>query len=310
MNKTVDIVIVNWNSGHLLADCLDSINKSKIDFNVLGKVVVVDNNSADDSMENLPNLQVPLIIEKNSENIGFAAACNQGAKHGEGSYLLFLNPDTKIFENTIIDSWHFFEEADSSIGILGVQLVNESGKISRTCARFPRTYFYVNKVFGLNKLSPSFQSYLMLEWDHSQSRQVDQVIGAYFFVKRSLFEDLNGFDERYFVYFEEVDFSLRAKQKGYKSYYLSSVKVFHKGGGVSEQVKAKRLFYSLRSRILYALKHFSVISVFALLVITFFIEPFVRIIFCLVKRRPIDEVNEIVRAYKMLFMAIPNLKSP
>jgi GT2 family glycosyltransferase len=101
---------------------------------------------------------------------------------------------------------------------------------------------------------------------------VDHVIGAFFCVRRELFEDLGGFDERFFVYLEDLDFSLRARKTGRTAYYLADAAAFHKGGGTSEQVKAHRLFYSLRSRLLYAFKHFKRYQAWIISAVTMLLE--------------------------------------
>jgi len=142
---------------------------------------------------------------------------------------------------------------------------------------------------------------VMSSGEYLHSSTVDQVIGAFFLVRRSLYDLIGGFDERCFVYFEEVDFALRAKRKGYSSYYLSDVKLYHKGGGSSEKVKGKRLFYSLRSRIQYGFKHFSLLEALALLVLTLTLELVARIaqaIFSLSKSR----FNETIRGYSQLIV--------
>jgi len=123
----------------------------------------------------------------------------------------------------------------------------------------------------------------MTDWDHVETRQVDQVIGAFFLVRRSVFEELQGFDERFFVYFEEVDFSRRAQQKGWQSFYLADTQAFHAGGGTSGQVKAKRLFYSLRSRTLYSFKHFSLVNAVTVLLATLCAELFSRSLLAIVR---------------------------
>jgi len=140
----------------------------------------------------------------------------------------------------------------------------------------------------------------MREWDHEQSRRVDQVIGAFFLVRRALFEALNGFDERFFVYFEEVDFAFRASRRGMGTMFLADIKAFHAGGGTSGQVKARRLFYSLRSRILYARKHFSRMGYLLVIVTAFGLEPVARSVNHLVRGQLVG-VRETLVAYRMLF---------
>jgi GT2 family glycosyltransferase len=129
---------------------------------------------------------------------------------------------------------------------------------------------------------------------------VDQVMGAFFLVRRSLFEDLKGFDERFFVYYEEVDFARRASTLGWSSFYLAQAQAFHSGGGTSRQVKAKRLFYFLRSGILYAFKHFSPIAASLVLFVTLLLEPLSRTALAVV-RRSWSSLPETWSAYLMLY---------
>jgi GT2 family glycosyltransferase len=144
----------------------------------------------------------------------------------------------------------------------------------------------------------------MAEWDHAQTRQVDQVIGAFFLVRRGLFESLHGFDERFFVYFEEVDFAYRARQAGWLSVYLADAQAFHAGGGTSNQVKARRLFYSLRSRLLYAFKHFSWTGAVGVLLATLLLEPVSRTALALF-RHSWAGLKETWAAYGMLWRWLP-----
>ena len=140
----------------------------------------------------------------------------------------------------------------------------------------------------------------MSESDHSITKKVDQVMGAFFFVRRSLFVGLNGFDERFFVYYEEVDFSYRAKLLGWSSVFISDAKAYHFGGGISQNVKAERLFYSQRSKIQYIFKHFNFFSALLVLSSTLLIEPILRLIISLINNFPVA-TKENVRAYYMLF---------
>jgi len=283
--SSLDIVIVNWNSGSLLSDCLNSILKVSLNKIELKRVVVVDNDSSDSSVNSLFFPSLPLHIIQNSENRGFATACNQGAENSNSDYLLFLNPDTQLFIDSLQKSIEFMDQPENvKIGICGVKLVDESGNFVTSCANFPTPMVFFGKITGFYKIfQKTFPRHFMTLDDLKMSREVDQVIGAFFLVRRKVFEELCRFDERFFVYFEEVDFSLRTKLAGYSSYYLSDVYVYHKGGGTSENIKSTRLFYSLRSRIQYGFKHFSKSERVFLLFVTVILEPIIRCLFAIVK---------------------------
>lgn len=303
----IDIIIVNWNAGLQLAEVISSI--SKYHYNLVSSVIIVDNASVDDSLvqvKALSNLPFIIRIIENNRNRGFGAACNQGAKLCDSNYLLFLNPDTKLFANSLSTPFSYMQNIENAdVGICGIQLIDETGHVSRTCARFPTLGIFITQALGLSKLS-SFKALgqHMGEWDHNTNREVDQVIGAFFFIKHLTFKALNGFDERYFVYFEEVDVSYRAKLAGWRSVYLANAQAFHAGGGTSSQVKAHRLFYSLRSRLLYGFKHFSPLRAWSLMAVTLLVEPISRSVFSLL-RGGFTDLRNTLKGYGMLWREIP-----
>ena len=306
--QSLDVIIVNWNTGSQLRACLAALAQSRQEGYRLERVVVVDNASTDQSLEELDCASLPLAIIKNDVNRGFAAACNQGAAASSADYLLFLNPDTRVFQNTLSSSAQWMNEpANQHTGILGVQLLDDNGQIVRTCASFLATRYFVHRMFGLNCLLPKiFPGLLHTGWDHSESRRVDHVMGAYCFVRGSLFRELNGFDQRFFLYFEDVDLSLRMFQAGFSSYYLASAQCYHTGYGNSNRGGARRLFYCLQSRILYALKHFRMLDAAALLLATVVIEPLPRFGHALVKRSW-RQLQTVAQAYRLLWRAMPGI---
>ena len=263
MANTLDIVIVNWNSGTQLKSCLASLPAALHPTFSLQRVVIVDNASSDASMDGdfYPH-SLPVTIISNSENRGFAVACNQGAASSNADFLLFLNPDTLLQTHSLDFPLSFLLQPENShIGICGIQLLDDNQNLSRTCAHFPSAMHFVGHSLGLDRLFPqTFPGLYLSAHDHSNSHIVDHVIGAFFLVRRSVFDQLDGFDERFFVYLEDLDFSLRAKQTGWTSYFLSTAQARHQGGGCSKQAKDTRLFYSLRSRLLYSFKHFSFLA--------------------------------------------------
>ena len=298
---SLDIIIVNWNAGRQLWECLESIVTANRQGFELRRVVVVDNASADGSVEGLDGLPLPLIIIQNAKNRGFGAACNQGGIGSEADYLLFLNPDIRLFPDSLWKPINFMQQpGHEHIGICGVRHMDQSGRMNTSCARFPTLKLMFGEMTGLYMLFPKvFPRHFLAENECTRSIEVDQVIGAFFLVRKSVFDSLNGFDERFFVYFEEVDFSLRAKQKGFTSYYLSDVSTFHKGGGTTEQVKLLRLFYSLRSKILYGLKNYNFSEALSLIFLTFSIELIARILRSMIKLS-LPSFYETIGAYSKL----------
>ena len=302
MNNRIDIIIVNWNAGPLLRACLESVVAADIFELGIERVVVVDNGSTDESLFDVKQIHPLIEVLGNADNRGFAAACNQGAAGSAAEYLLFLNPDTRIFPDSLRQPLEFMNKsANQSVGICGIRLLDNAGRISRTCSRFPSATTFLCKATGLDILFPKIcRDYIMAEWDHLQSAEVDHVIGAFYLVRRTLYERLEGFDQRFFVYLEDLDFSLRAKKAGWLTHYLSEPYAYHEGGGVSSQAKAARLAYSLRSRIMYSFKHFPRGPAIAVLVCTMLIEPICRLMRALF-RFSREELIDIFHGYWILW---------
>lgn len=274
---TLDVVVVNWNSSDQLRQCLESVNRSRLEVCRLSRVVVFDNASEDGSVERLEGLEIPLHLLRSPRNVGFGAACNRAAAAATGELILFLNPDARLYPETLEAATRFLCEHERA-GICGVALEGRDGRVQRSCCRLPDVRAMLVAALGLDRLTGGrLRGSPMVEWAHDETRPVDHVIGACYLVRRSLFEQLGGFDERFFVYFEDLDFSLRARRAGWECWFLSTARAFHRGGGTTESVKARRLFYSLRSRLLYASKHFGPAGSAAVWGATLLAEPFVRL---------------------------------
>lgn len=306
-NKNIQVIIVNWNAASQLSATISSI--AKFHSNLVSLVVVIDNNSSDDSLarvEALGSLPFNLQIIRNTENRGFGAACNQGAALGDAEYLLFLNPDTLLHGNSLVVPYNFMQKPENAdVGIVGIQLVDEDSRIAHSCSRFPTVGIFFAQTLGINRL-PGLKcfSQAMFEWEHDRIRQVDQIMGAFFLMRRSVFVSLGGFDESFFVYFEEVDLSFRAHKSGWRSVFIADAQAFHAGGGTSHQVKAHRLFYSLRSRLLYCFKHFKLWQFLFILFLSLALEPITRVIFAFLKGSLLDARNTLT-AYRMLYCDLP-----
>ena len=291
----IDIVIVNFNSGKYLSKCVSSILAG--DISRVGEIVIIDNASTDGSLSSLGAGETTIV--RSETNLGFAAACNIGAFRCTSDYILFLNPDTEVEEHTITSALYALQEREADgYQILGVALRGSSGTVARSCSRFPSPLRLIGASIGLNRVWQR-TGCRMVEWDHLTSGQVDQVIGAFFLVPKELFIELGGFDETFFVYYEEVDFCYRAIEVGAFCWFESGISASHIGGGCSGSVVAKRLFYSLRSKLLYSQKHFSRMSYFAVLVAALFVEPIARLGFALLTNP--SALPEVLGAYGSLY---------
>ena len=294
----IEIVIVNWNSGDFLSNCVLSILKSP-DYILVEKIIIVDNDSTDDSLTKVIGCdKIELIINK--QNNGFAKACNQGFRACSSSYVLLLNPDTIILQKTLSDCLNFMNE-HTDVDILGCTLLDEKGNPTKSCARFPTPIRFFFDAVGLSKIAPGIftPGTLMTDWSHTESKFVDQVMGAFMFMKGDIFKKFGYFDEQYFVYYEELDFSFGVSKSGGKTYFNAGIKAMHFGEGTTSSVKAFRLFLSLQSRLKYAKKHFSGAGYLLVCFSTFFVEPVSRFIL-LVFQKKFDGIKQLLKAYKML----------
>jgi N-acetylglucosaminyl-diphospho-decaprenol L-rhamnosyltransferase len=305
MPGQVDIVIVNWNAGPLLAACLRSLAEG--DMSRIAKVVVVDNGSVDGSADvEVPGL--PLTILRTGTNLGFGRACNLGAAQGSADYVLLLNPDTEVGADTITRAAAWLDDpGNAQVGVAGIRLVDREGRAQRHCARFPSWRTFLAESLGLTHLLPRrFKGVLMLDFDHLETRDVDHVMGAFYCIRRNLFDALGGFDPAYFVYFEDLDLSRRVVDAGQRIRYLAGPQAYHRQGGTSEQIKARRLYYSLAGKLTYARKHFRGAGVVAAWAGVLLIEPVTRTGFAM-KRRSFAELVATWHGITMLYRALPAL---
>ena len=302
MIKSVGIIIVNYNSGSLLKACVDSVFSNK-ETTVKLNLVIIDNNSHDNSLDFEMNIQVQVI--KNLKNMGFGFACNQGiAALKDSEYILFLNPDTEIKPKTINKSLIFLED-NPEVSILGVCHIDKYDKIKISCSRKPRPLNILFDIIGFSKILPKVfhSATLMYDFDHNSSKFVDQVIGAFMLLKRDVCDRLNGFDTRFFLYYEDADFALRAKEIGYLSYYNSDIKILHHGRGTTEKISHIGLFYNLRSRIQFVNKHYGKFYAILIEAITLTLEPVSRLVFNSLSNNWSQNIVTL-KAFRLLFKNI------
>lgn len=233
----LSIIIVSWNVADLLKKCLDSIYKytQGISF----EIFVIDNASSDNSVamiqENFPKIK--FII--NQENKGFAAANNQGASQAQGRYILLLNPDTELKEDSLSKVARFMDK-QPKCGIAGCHLENPDGAHQDSVRRFPSFWDQILILLKAHHIFPRlaiFRRYLYVDFDYSREQKVEQVMGAFFMIRREMIEQIGLLDEKFFIWFEEVDFCLRAQKAGWLVYYTPITSVIHHFG---QSFKQKR----------------------------------------------------------------------
>jgi N-acetylglucosaminyl-diphospho-decaprenol L-rhamnosyltransferase len=308
LSPTLDVIIVNRNSRSLLRSCLESLEVAHSQSDVIQAVVVVDDASSDGSAEKLVGINLPLRIIRNEVHTGYGASCNKAAALGAADYILFLNTDARVTSTSLTSAIRFLDCPENvDIAVVGIKLLDEDGKVSRCSARFPTPGRLFAAMLGLDRMFPGvFLRHQMKDWDHLETREVDQVMGAFMLMRRSVFHDLGGYDERFFVYMEDLDLSLRAHQRGFKSVYLAEASAYHVGGGTAERFKAESLFFNLRSRIQYCFKHFGLLNGAWLMLSTLSLEAVARLCWAIGKQSR-DEFICTVVAYWRLWRSLPGL---
>ncbi len=283
---SVDVVIVNWNSGSHLRECLAALDQSTSVSTL--NVIIVDNASTDGSAIDLKVEKLHYDLVSNNENRGFAAACNQGAKRGSSAFILFLNPDVRVTPDAVSSAARYLNDpAQSGTGILGIQLLDADGHVQRCCARAPSATTLLLRTLFLDRICPGLVSpHFLTDWDHGDTRGVDQVMGAFLMIRRALFEKLGGFDERFFLYYEDVDLCLAARQAGSAVIHYAGAQAYHAGGGSSGAVRDRRLFHHAQSRVEYAAKHHERLAAMGLMVLLLVAELPARWLHAVVARSP------------------------
>jgi GT2 family glycosyltransferase len=237
------VVIVHYNSSADLDRCLDSL--SKYPASCPHQVVIVDNASSDDGLEDVQRRYPDFLWVMNPENTGYARGCNQGMALLETEYFLILNPDIVINPGAL-DRLLEFADDQPRAGLIGPQLLNEDGSVQDSCRRFYTFGTLLLRRTFLGKLFPDSQivsRHLMLDFDHQSSRPVDWVLGGCLLVRRSALERTGPMDERFFLYFEDVDWCYRMWQAGFEVVYTPEARFVHRHRRDSAQGKFNRSFW-------------------------------------------------------------------
>jgi GT2 family glycosyltransferase len=253
----LSIIIVSYNVEKLLFDCLTSLVKASKNINT--EIFVVDNNSNDDSC-NMVNNKFPFVkLIENKINVGFSTANNQAIKQSKGEYILILNPDTIVYENTLDYCLDFCEKHKSS-GAIGVKMINDDGEFLPESKRsFPSPLVSFYRIIGLSKIfnnSPVFNKYYLSYLNENENHIVDTLAGAFMWIKKTTLENVGFFDESFFMYGEDIDLSYRIQKSGLDNYYLGKTSILHYKGESTNKLEYKYVLNFYGAMKIFSKKHF------------------------------------------------------
>jgi GT2 family glycosyltransferase/lipopolysaccharide/colanic/teichoic acid biosynthesis glycosyltransferase len=238
------VIIVSYNTRKLIRRCLQSLRSFPPSCE--HEVLVVDNASRDDSVAMVRHEFPRVRLLANKRNLGYAVAVNQGIELSQSEYTLVLNPDI-VLREACIDQMVQFMDSHHDAGLAGAKLVNTDGSLQHSCRGFytPATLLLRRTILG--RLFPRhrvIRKHLMLDYDHREPRAVDWVIGACMMVRRRAIEDVGTMDERFFLYFEDVDWCFRMSRQGWKVYYVPAAEMVHEHRRESAKPKLSRSFWA------------------------------------------------------------------
>ena len=284
----LSIIIVNYNVEFFLEQCLFSVKKALI--GIEGEIWVVDNNSVDYSARMLETKFPEINVILNTENLGFSMANNQAIKKAKGEYILLLNPDTIVEEDTFSKIITYMDE-NLGVGGLGVKMLDGNGNFLPESKRgLPTPWVAFYKISGLSKLFPKsrvFGRYHLGFLDKEQIHEVDVLAGAFMLIPRKVLNTIGLLDERFFMYGEDIDLSYRIQKAGFKNIYFPKTSIIHFKGESTKKSSANYVFIFYRAMVLFAQKHFtsSNAHIFSMLINSaIYTRAFAAILFRIIKK--------------------------
>ena len=254
----LSIIIVNFNVKYFLEQCLISVKTSSK--KIKTEVFIVDNNSTDGSCKMIKDKFPDFHLIRNKKNLGFSKANNQAIKKASGKYILLLNPDTILEEDTLIKCLNFMKKNDDA-GSLGVKMIDGNGKFLPESKRsFPKPMIAFYKIFGLSRLFPNskiFGKYHLSFLDKNKIHEVDVLSGAFLLIKHAVFKKIGLLDEQFFMYGEDIDISYRIKLGGFKNYYFPKTKIIHYKGESTKKTSINYVFLFYKAMMIFSKKHFN-----------------------------------------------------
>lgn len=284
----LSVIILNYNVRYFLEQCVLSVQKALEGID--GEIIVIDNNSSDDSCEMMQQLFPNVKRIENKENLGFPKGNNIGVAQAKGEFICILNPDTVVAEDTFskilnTKNWQL------NTGIIGCKLIDGTGNFLPESKRgVPTPWVSFTKIFGLYKVSNLFGKYYAQHLTENQSGNVDILVGAFMVMQRKLYNEIGGFDEKCFMYSDDIDLSYMVLQKGKYNYYFHETSIIHyKGESTVRDEKYMKRFQEAMQ--FFYKKHFKKSFVF---------DFFMRIgamVFSLIKKNQSKEIKREMDEY-------------
>ena len=256
----LSVAIVNWNTRDMLLDALASIYDAPPSFDY--EVVVVDNASHDGSAAAVASRFPQAHLIANADNTGYAKGNNQAIEAAKGAYILLLNPDVLLPAGGLETAVAFMEEHPDA-GALGVRQVHPDGRLQRSVRGFPTPFAVCCELLGMSRFfprSPVFGAYRMTTFDYAHIAEVDQPMGTFLLLRRTVVEQIGMLDEAFPIFFNEVDWCLRCKRAGWKIYFTPDVEIVHYGGASTAQVGAAMAWESRSGLLGFYAKHYGTVQ--------------------------------------------------
>lgn len=233
----VSIVLITWKMRDLLDKLLQSMHKYSADFTF--ELIIIDNNSQDGTIELIKEKYESAILIKNEKNKGVGPARNQGIRIAKGKYIMILDADMEFSDNSILHLFNFMEK-NPQAGLIGCKLVDSNGQLQYSCKRFPKfsSMVYRRIEFNFAKNSKSLNNHLMKDWDHNEIAEVDYVIGACQFIRKSVMDKVGLYDDAIFYGPEDMDMCIRIWRNGSKVFYYPFTCIYHH----EQRITKKKLF--------------------------------------------------------------------
>ena len=238
----VAAIVINKNAKEFLRECLGTIGSQ--DFAGSISVWVVDNDSDDGSAEMVLSEFADANLVWNSSNVGYARACNQGIAASDAPYVIIMNSDVALSRDTVAELVGYLER-NPRAGVVAPLLRNSDGTLQYSCREFPSiATAFVHAFLGLfSSDNPHSARYKKMTWDHSRETEVDWVSGAFIAMRREALDEIGGFDEKYFMYVEDVDLCWRMWRAGWSVGFIPRGEVYHHIGMSSQAVPARMVFH-------------------------------------------------------------------